>query len=59
MVTIELTDKEAKVYLMLREARAFDVCGGQVVISFDGVGEPRYVDVTSRTLSTPTTHLTI
>ena len=53
MVTIELTDKEATVYLMLREAQAFEVVGGQVVIHFDGTGKPRFVDVTTRTLSTP------
>ncbi len=52
MVTVDLTEKEAQVFLLMRKAEAFDVHGGQVVISFDGDGEPRYVDVTTRHLST-------
>lgn len=52
MVTIELTDKEAIVFRMLREGGAFEIRGGQAVISFDSEGRPKHVDITTRTLYT-------
>lgn len=60
MITIELSETEARIFRLLAESKALDIKNGSVTIHFDNVGNAAMVEVKTQTrLSPPIAPLTV